>query len=79
MLDNGLGLWLSRFTYNLNPQFLHKNHISFPLSLAIGISDSGGIRSANYKTVLKLRISLGSEPYLFTCSEHTVRKLIDAL
>jgi hypothetical protein len=79
MLGKGLGPWLSRFTYNLNPQFLYKNHISFPLSPAIGISDSDRIRSANYETVLKLRISLGSEPHLFSRSEHSVRKLIDAL
>ncbi len=29
MLGNGLGLWQSRFIYNLNTQLLNKNHISF--------------------------------------------------
>jgi hypothetical protein len=41
--------------------------------------DADKIRSANYETVLKLRIFWGHTPQLFSRFEHSMRKLIDAL
>jgi hypothetical protein len=41
--------------------------------------DADKIRSANYERVLKLRIFFGFTPQLFSRSEHSVCKLIDAL
>jgi hypothetical protein len=41
--------------------------------------DADKIRSANYETVLKLRIFFWFTPQLFSRSEHSLRKLIDAL
>jgi hypothetical protein len=42
-----------------------------------GVADK--IRSANYEKVLILRILFWFAPQLFSRSEHSVRKLIDAL
>jgi hypothetical protein len=41
--------------------------------------DADKIRSANYETVIKLRIFLWFTPQLFSGTDHSVRKLIDAL